>query len=497
LQKLFITIFLIIFNILQSQEKPIAIIGGNVITGTGERPIINATILIKKGRLEYVGAYPIKRNLNAYKKIDATAKWITPGIIETNVHLILNIIPEFYIKYEDRLEDIAIQSAQIGLKYGMTTMADSWGPLEPLLSARDRIKKGEFIASDVLIAGNIIGTGGPYSSYFMGGYDLKGKSLRYGEWVHPNVKKRINILWEAGMGPDLMAVTPEEAAIRMREYIALGVDFIKLGISGHGIKPVEPLMFSDEVLEAMVDEIRKSGLPYQTHTFTIESLRQAIQINPDLIQHPNVMNPSWMIATEMQKDAIRGLIKEIKKKGIYSGLMAIPEKRQIEIYKNWSTENSEDPWLNEIIQYRKKSFENVTYDQLAAGVKEWLNAGVSYTIATDQGPEANELGATLWGRLGRAHFDRMIALQDAGADPMDILIAATRNGAAAYRLQDIKGTIEIGKIADLLILDADPLQDIGNFRRINIIIKDGRIVDREALPSIHVLDYNPELPWPH
>ena len=55
-----------------------------------------------------------------------------------------------------------------------------------------------------------------------------------------------------------------------------------------------------------------------------------------------------------------------------------------------------------------------------------------------------------------------------GEAPMDILIAATRNGAAAYGLDDDLGTVEEGKIADLLILDADPLEDIGNLRQIHM-----------------------------
>lgn len=478
-----------------AQHQPVAIVGGNVIPATGAAPLEGVSILIREGLIEYVGHHP--EILEEHYVIDATDKWITPGLIDTNVHLILNVIPEFYIKYEDQLEEIAIQSAQMGLKYGMTTMADTWGPLEPLLGARDRINEGEFVASDVLIAGNIIGTGGPFSPYFMGGWGLRGKSLRYGDWVNPPIQQRINELWEAGMGPDLLAVTPEEAATRMRDYIARGVDFIKLGISGHGIEPVEPLMFSDAVLDAMVAVVREAGLPLQTHTFSVESLRQGIRLNPDMLQHPNVMSPSWSAATESQKTAIRGLIDDIKEKGIYAGLMAIPEKRQIEIYQNWTSDRSDDPALNDIMHFRRLGFLGVTYDQLSEGVKVWLDSGVAFTIATDQGPETSDLGPTVWGRLGRAHFDRMIGLQDAGVAPMDILIAATRNGAAAYNLEKVKGTIEEGKIADLLILSANPLKDIGNLRQIHMILKDGKLVDRDALPSMEILDYDPELPWPY
>ena len=80
---------------------------------------------------------------------------------------------------------------------------------------------------------------------------------------------------------------------------------------------------------------------------------------------------------------------------------------------------------------------------------------------------------------------------------MEILIAATRNGAAAYGLADQLGTLEAGKAADLLILDADPLEDVANLRQIRHVIKDGRIIDRESLPTVKVLDYDPEANWPY
>lgn len=66
--------------------------------------------------------------------------------------------------------------------------------------------------------------------------------------------------------------------------------------------------------------------------------------------------------------------------------------------------------------------------------------------------------------------------------PMDALMAATRNVAAAYHKLDQLGTLEKGKIADLVILDADPLADLENVRKISMVMKEGRLVDREKLP---------------
>ena len=65
---------------------------------------------------------------------------------------------------------------------------------------------------------------------------------------------------------------------------------------------------------------------------------------------------------------------------------------------------------------------------------------------------------------------------------MQAIVAATRNGALAARKLDEFGTLEVGKFADILILDADPLEDISNIRQLHQVIRDGRVVDLGALP---------------
>ena len=482
---------------LPASASELALVGGTVITATDRAPIENATILIEDSVITAVGP---KSDVNVPAGatiFDADGKFITPGLIDTNVHLILMTVPEFFVKYEDRLVDIAIQSAQVGLKYGMTTMADSWGPLEPLLEARNRINSGEIVGSRVLVAGNIVGLGGPFSSYFMGSWDLRGPDMRYGGWVHPAIRERINDLWEAGAGPDLLAMTPEEAGEAMKAYVATGVDFVKLAVSGHGINPVEPLIFSPAAMKAMREEVRRAGIPFQTHTFTVESLRLAIDLEPEMLQHPNVMSIPWFAATNAQKQSTRTSIDAIVRSGIYCGLMAIPSKTKQEIYTEWEpTDHMDQPHLNEVLMSRAPYVAAMAIDKRVEGLRVWLDSGVKYTLATDQGPEAADLGPVAWGRLGRAHFERLEDLQDCGENPVDILIAATRNGAEAYGLGDQIGTVETGKKADLLVLEANPLADIANLRSIEHVIKDGQIVDRDVLPTVRVLDFDPEAPWP-
>jgi len=474
----------------------LALVGGTVITATGGPPITDAIVLLENGRIQAIGTRASVTIPSGAKVVNVQGKFITPGLIDTNVHLVLMTVPEFFVKYEGKFEDIALESAQIGLKYGLTTMMDTWGPLEPLLKARDRLNRGEVLGSRVLIGGNIIGMGGPFSPYMLDAAPLHGVDFRYGGWVQPALQKRINDLWEANMGPRLLALTPPELAEAMRQYLAKGVDFVKVAVSAHGIQPVEPLMFSPEQLRAMREEVKKAGKPFLTHTFTLESLRLAVDVDTDLLQHPNVMAPEPESPSQIAaRDA---LIAEIKRKNIYCALMLIPSKEQFKILHEWKAEDHpKDTDINQIMMSRQPGATPEIYQKRVAGLRPWLDAKVLFTLATDAGLEVTELGPVVWGRLGRLEFERMEALQDAGASTMEILMGATRRGAEAYGLGHDLGTVEAGKIADLLVLEANPLQDIHNFRKIDMVLKGGNVVDRKALPTVHAVDfYDPKAPWP-
>src|SRR5690606_30733522 len=135
-----------------------------------------------------------------------------------------------------------------------------------------------------------------------------------------------------------------------------------------------------------------------------------------------------------------------------------------------------DFWVNQIMNSRQPFTGKTDYEAAAAGIREWIASDVKLTFGTDAGPDSADLGPVVWGRLGRMHFSRMIGLQDAGMTPMDIIIASTRHPAEAYHLEDELGTLEAGKVADLLVLDRDPLADIANMNSINRVIKGGVVV---------------------
>jgi imidazolonepropionase-like amidohydrolase len=67
--------------------------------------------------------------------------------------------------------------------------------------------------------------------------------------------------------------------------------------------------------------------------------------------------------------------------------------------------------------------------------------------------------------------------------PSQAIVAGSKNGALACRMQKDLGTVEVGKLADLLLLDADPLVNIANIRKLNRIVKEGRVIDPSTLPT--------------
>ena len=73
-------------------------------------------------------------------------------------------------------------------------------------------------------------------------------------------------------------------------------------------------------------------------------------------------------------------------------------------------------------------------------------------------------------------------LVELGMTPMEAIVAVTRNGAIASGMLDEFGTLEAGKYADVLVLGADPLEEIGNIRALEVVIRDGRVVDLDTLP---------------
>ena len=131
---------LLALTAIPAHAQTVAIVGATVIDGTGAEPVKDAVVVIDGGKITAVGLRASVTIPAGARQIDAAGKFVIPGLMDANVHLVLGSSIEFISRYEGRYEDLIEEAAQVTLKNGVTTVFDSWGPLQPLLNVRDRIR---------------------------------------------------------------------------------------------------------------------------------------------------------------------------------------------------------------------------------------------------------------------------------------------------------------------------------------------------------------------
>ena len=440
-----------------------AIVGASVIDGTGQEPIDDAVILIEGERIRSVMPAAASKVPAQARVFEAAGKYIIPGLMDANVHLLHALIADILLPYEGRYAGLIEEAAQLTLRAGVTTVFDTWGPLEPLVVVRDRINHGQAIGSRIFVAGNIIGFDGPLSPDF----------FPVGNLLAPDTVERINAQFEQGVGQDLLWLTPEMVRQRVRDYIdRADIDFVKYGASGHG-KFSQFLAFSAETQRAIVEEGHRAGLTVQAHTTTVESLRVEIEAGADLLQHGE-----WTGPEPIPEETLKRIVGK-----------SLPVAAIISTEKHlaWVEEHGDE--RTRTLVFNRVREENIrrliadgarlllTTDGFVAGPTVLNHPRVGFIFHCADSPNV----------LGESHFVWLEAAVQHGMAPMEALLSATRHIAEAYGRADELGTLESGKRADLVILDADPLADPRNYRRISTVMKDGVLIDRGALPANPIL----------
>lgn len=437
--------------------------GATVIDGVSNTPIEGKSIWVDAGRIKAIGNPGEFGSNPSAEVIDVSGKYVIPGLMNANVHLLGDVRMENLVRHEDRYDQLIAEAAQVALKCGVTTVFDTWGPLRPLTTVRDRINAGDMPGSRIFCAGNIVGLDGPLSP------DFFPKTL---EVASAALAERINVIWSENVGAHLMTMTPEQVRQEMRAYTDKGIDFVKYASSDHrtGLGPIF-LVFSERVQGVIVEEAHRAGMTAQAHTNSVESLRMAVEAGCDLIQHGNYTFPTPIPESRLQMMAQRKTACVVFPftRGRYEWAV---EKRH-ELYSQWLASMNHN-------------------------ARSLIQSGVTLLLGTDGILWAPELATDpAWGKwlpgvdnlyeLDQGHIHWLKAMEELRFPPMESLKAATRNIAVAYGKGKELGTLEPGKIADLVILDKNPLQAPENYRSIHKIIKEGRVVNHTALPLTAIL----------
>ncbi|MFF5991136.1 amidohydrolase family protein [Prauserella flavalba] len=447
--------------------------GATIIDGVSDKGIDGRAVLANNGRIVAIGQpdeLPVPADAEV---IDFSGKFIIPGLMNANVHLLINIFLETLVRYEGRYEDLIVEAAQVALKGGLTTVFDTWGPRRALMTVRDKIDRGEIAGSRIRCAGNIIGFDGPFSGDFDG---------RIAEIGSSHFVDRVNATWVENTGRHLMWMTPEGVGEEVRRYIERGIDFVKYASNEHGATAAGAfIQFSERTQRVIVEEAHRAGLTAQSHSSSVEGLRMSIEAGCDLVQHCNMTGP-----TEIPDETLELFARE------NCGAVVFP-------------------LTNNGLETLKASCSDLEWTMWKASdtnTRNLIDSGAKILLANDGGIFAPEILQEpmikgTWnglpedealGRLATGHFVWLRAMEEKGMSPLELLHAATRNVAQAYKVDDDLGTLEAGKIADMVVLDEDPLQGAKSYQSIHAVIKDGALVNLDALPEQPLL--TAELPAP-
>ena len=479
-------------GIVGAQATVRAITGATLIDGTGGPPIADAVLVIQDGGITAAGPRASVAIPTGATVVDAKGKYVVPGLIDTNVHLSLyGGVGERYetlAKYHPRQRDIVLEAAQLQLKYGVTTVRDSYGVLPPLVAVRDRIAAGQAIGPRILAAGNIVGWGGPYSISFS---LIREQGLTL-------FQEQMNEEVSQGAGEDLVDMTPDEVRTAIRAYLDKGPDFIKYGGTAHFARPAF-IGFSAEAQRAIVEEAHARGRVAETHATTADGLRISIEAGVDLIQHPELLGTRELPESIVRAIVDRKIISSMLVNTITGAAWTKHLKDRDEAVRKRAEADKKSTGVERqrtAAEKRQRDVEDgVELEMRRKNAQKLIAAGAIVTVGTDNywaaAPEFSRTPKPDTQDHGIGTILAIEGLVELGMTPSQAVVAATRNGAAASRGLERFGTLQVGKRADLLVLDADPLADIHNLRKISVIYRDGRVIDRDRLPETRVLSRPP------
>jgi len=388
-----------------------AFTGARVVDGTDRAPLDNATILVRDGRVAAIGpAASVKIPPNAVR-VPLTGKTVIPGLINAHGHVgNTEGLQQGHYSAQNVDRDLRTYAA-----YGVTTVFSLGDDQAAGIAARDAQSTPRLDRARLFVA-----------------------------------------------GPVLAPTSPDDARRLVAEDQAMKVDIVKIRVDDNlGTTP----KMSPDIYRAVIDEAHKRGLRVAVHLFYLDDAKAVLDAGADFIAH-----------SIRDTDVDGAVIATLKAKNV---CVCPTLTREVSTFVYEST----PPWFSDPLflkradasvvaqlkeparqqqMHNSKSAQRykVALEQASRNLKKLSDAGVKIAMGTDTGPPARFQG----------YFELMELdlMAKAGLTPRQVLTAATRDAASCQKLNDV-GTLEPGKWADFVALDADPLADISNVRKINSV----------------------------
>ncbi len=408
---------------------------GTLIDGTGSAPLPDVAVLIRDSQIQSVAqAHSSRLPESPIDEIDACGGYILPGLIDAHVHLTLegiNIARDMAVPFSMRFYK-SVEHMRRTLEAGITSVRDAGGADAGTKTA---VEEGVVSGPRMQISITPLTITGGHGDFWM----RSGNEFR----VFPS---------HPGM-PDGRCDGPEGVLVKVREVLRAGAEVIKICATGGVMSPTDQpdfTQFSPEELAVIVREAAyRGGIKVMAHAQGSEGIKNAVRAGVHSIEH----------GVYLDDEAIELMLEH----GTFLVPTMIAPLAVLEAGEEGGMAEHAVRKARQVVEAQADSFRHAH------------KAGVKIAMGTDAGvlPHGTNLR-----ELG--------LMVDAGMTPMEAIVATTRTAAECLGWQDRIGTVEAGKLADLVITKTDPLRDIRSLQdsdNILVVIKDGEMVkDRRKQP---------------
>ena len=394
---------------------------GKLIDGKSDRVQSRISIVVDGNTIADIQEGFISSN-DFENYIDLRNHTVLPGLMDMHVHFGGEYLSkaEAPLKVEREMEAIlATQHALVTFKSGFTTVRQVGDSGLVAISLRDAINAGKVIGPRIFAAGKTIATTGGHAD------PTNGKALD--DYAYP--------LPEQGV-----VNGPYEVYTAVRQRYKDGADGIKITVTGGVLSPAKSgdnPQFTQEEVDAVVSAAKDYGMWVAVHAHGAEGMKRAIKAGVDSIEH----------GTFMDDEAMDLMIE--------NGTYYVPTISA----GVWVAEKSKiDNFFPEIVRPKAAS----VGPQISGTFKKAHKRGVKIAFGTDAGVQKH---GTNW--------KEFVYMVENGMSEMKAIQSATMETAKLLRIEDKLGSIEEGKLADMIAVKGNPLDDISILENIEVIIKDG------------------------
>ncbi len=428
-----------------------ALVGATVWDGTGGEPIPDGVVLIKDDRIHKVGPRAKVRIPGSAEVQDHSGRFIVPGLIDTHVHFFQT--GGLYTRPD--IIDLTV------LRAYQTDQDHAWGHLDETFART--------LASGVTA---VVDVGGPFRNFDARQQALDSELAPRVAVAGPLISTVSRPQLDLGDPPIIQADSPEHAKELVRAQLERAPDLVKVWFI---LDPEEGIAPGLPIVQAVIEESHAAGVRVAVHATQLETARAAVEAGADILVHSIDDAPvdEAFLALLLERDTVvSGTIV------VYEGYAEVlsGEHDLLPVERRLG-----DPWVihswgelalaqlddrareeNEARVARLRSRQPVMGANLAA----MQQAGVPVAAGTDAGNIGTLHGPSI-------HRELQL-MAEAGMSHRDVLLAATRDAALVFSDDPDLGTLEKGKLADLLILDADPLRDLSALQDIHRVVLGGR-----------------------